>query len=213
MEASRIQLEALSRDEATSLVQALLAVDGLPDRLRDQVLDRAEGNPLFVEETIRMLIDRGMVVERDGRWVAADEDAEVEVPDTIEALVRARLDALPRDERALLQGAAVIGRTFQRSALATLMEEPVDAFLEQAVLRDFVSEEPAADPSYRFKHLVIRDVAYGSLPKARRADLHRRTVEWLDRLGGRPARGVRRDRGPPPGAGRPPAERARRPGR
>jgi predicted ATPase len=179
MEASRIQLEALSRDEAGALVRALLAVDGLPDRLRDQILDRAEGNPLFVEETIRMLIDRGVVVERDGAWVAADEHAEVEVPDTIEALVRARLDALPRDERALLQGAAVIGRTFQRSALATLMEEPVDAFLEQAVLRDFVSEEPAADPSYRFKHLVIRDVAYGSLPKARRADLHRRTVEWL----------------------------------
>ncbi len=179
MEASRIQLEALTRDEATSLVHALLAVDALPDRLRDQVLDRAEGNPLFVEETIRMLIDQGTVVERDGAWVAASELADVEVPETIEALVRARLDSLPRDERSILQGAAVIGRTFQRSALATLMEEPVDAFLEQAVLRDFVSEEPAADPSYRFKHLVIRDVAYGTLPKARRAALHRRTVEWL----------------------------------
>ncbi len=144
------------------------------------MLDRAEGNPLFVEETIRMLIDRGAVVERDGSLGRRRRGlAEVEVPDTIEALVRARLDSLPRDERAILQGAAVIGRTFQRSALATLMEEPVDAFLEQAVLRDFVSEEPAADPSYRFKHLVIRDVAYGSLPKARRADLHRRTVEWL----------------------------------
>ena len=179
MEASRLHLEALSREQATSLVHALLAEDGLPDRLRDQVLDRAEGNPLFVEETIRMLIDDGSVVERDGAWVAASELAEIEVPETIEALVRARLDALPRDERSILQGAAVIGRTFQRSALATLMEEPVDALLEQAVLRDFVTEEPAADPSYRFKHTVIRDVAYGSLPKARRAALHRRTVDWL----------------------------------
>ncbi len=179
MEASRLQLEALSREEAASLVHALLAVDGLPDRLRDQILDRAEGNPLFVEETIRMLIDQGAVVERDGAWVAADELAEVEVPDTIEALVRARLDSLPRDERAILQGAAVIGRTFRRSALASIMGEPVDAFLEQAILRDFVSEEPSADPSYRFKHLVICDVAYAALPKARRADLHRRTVEWL----------------------------------
>jgi class 3 adenylate cyclase/tetratricopeptide (TPR) repeat protein len=179
MEASRLQLEALSREEATSLVHALLAADGLPEDLRDRILDRAEGNPLFVEETIRMLIDQGAVVERDGAWVAANELVEVEVPETIEALVRARIDALPRDDRSILQCAAVIGRTFRRSALAALVDGPVDTFLDEAILRDLVSEEPAADPSYRFKHLVIRDVAYGSLPKARRAALHRRTVEWL----------------------------------
>jgi tetratricopeptide (TPR) repeat protein len=160
-------------------VGAILAVDGLPGVLREQILDRAEGNPLFVEETIRLLVERGAVVERDGEWVAGASIHEVEVPGSIEALVRARLDALPREERSVLQGAAVIGRVFQRSAVATLLEEPVDAQLEQAVLRDLVSEEPAVDPSYRFKHIVIRDVAYGSLPKARRADLHRRTVEWL----------------------------------
>ncbi|HJT63313.1 MAG TPA: hypothetical protein VJ839_00910, partial [Candidatus Limnocylindria bacterium] len=179
MEASRLQLEPLTREETTALVGALLAVDGLPEQLRGQVLDRAEGNPLFVEETIRLLIERGIVVERDGRWVAGAAIGELEVPETIEALIRARLDALPREERSVLQGASVIGRVFQRSAVAMLMEEPVDAQLEQAVLRDMVSEEPAADPSYRFKHIVIRDVAYGSLPKARRAALHRRTVEWL----------------------------------
>ena len=179
MEASRIQLEPLSRDEAASLVGALLAVDGLPDPLRDQILDRAEGNPLFVEETIRLLIERGSVVERDGQWVAAGPVGELEVPETVEALIRARLDALPRAERAVLQGASVIGRVFQRSAVATLMDEPVEALLEQAILRDMVSEEPAAEASYRFKHLAIRDVAYGSLPKARRAALHLRTVDWL----------------------------------
>jgi class 3 adenylate cyclase/tetratricopeptide (TPR) repeat protein len=179
MEASRLQLEPLTREEATALVGAILAVDGLPPMLREQILDRAEGNPLFVEETIRLLVERGAVVERDGQWVAAGSIGEVEVPGSIEALVRARLDALPREERSVLQGAAVIGRVFQRSAVATLLEEPVEAQLEQAVLRDLVSEEPAVDPSYRFKHIVIRDVAYGSLPKARRADLHRRTVDWL----------------------------------
>jgi class 3 adenylate cyclase/tetratricopeptide (TPR) repeat protein len=183
MEASRLQLEPLTRAETATLVGELLAVDGLPDRLRDQLLDRAEGNPLFVEETIRLLLERGVIVERDGRWVAGEEIGgeigELEVPETIEALVRARLDALPREERSVLQGASVIGRVFQRSALATLLEEPVDGPLEQAVLRDIVSEEPAEDPLYRFKHQVIRDVAYGALPKARRADLHRRTVDWL----------------------------------
>lgn len=179
MEATRLQLEPLTRDETTALVGAILAVDGLPAALREQILDRAEGNPLFVEETIRLLVERGAVVEREGRWVASGSIGEVEVPGSIEALVRARLDALPRDERSVLQGASVIGRVFQRSALATLLEEPVETQLEQAVLRDLVSEEPATDPSYRFKHIVIRDVAYGSLPKARRADLHRRTVDWL----------------------------------
>ncbi|MGH2483496.1 MAG: AAA family ATPase, partial [Candidatus Limnocylindria bacterium] len=89
MEASRLQLEPLSRDETASLVGALLHVEGLPAALRDQVLDRAEGNPLFVEETIRMLIDRGAVVERDGRWVAGEDIAQIEVPETIEALIRA----------------------------------------------------------------------------------------------------------------------------
>jgi class 3 adenylate cyclase/tetratricopeptide (TPR) repeat protein len=179
MEASRLQLEPLNRDETAALVRGLLHVEGLPDRLREQVLDRAEGNPLFVEETIRMLIDRHAVVERDGRWVASESVGEIEVPETIEALIRARLDTIPAEERTVLQGASVIGRTFQRSAVATLVEGPVERQLEQAVLRDMVTEEPSVEPSYRFKHILIRDVAYATLPKARRAELHRRVVDWL----------------------------------
>ena len=179
MEASRLQLEPLTREETATLVRSLLEVEGLPETLREQVLDRAEGNPLFVEETIRMLLERGAVVEREGRWVASESIGQIEVPDSIEALIRARLDALPREERSVLQGASVIGRVFQRSAVATLVDEPVERHLEQAVLRDIVTEEPAADPSYRFKHIAIRDVAYATLPKARRALLHQRVVEWL----------------------------------
>ncbi len=179
MEATRLQLEPLTREETSALVDALLTAGGLPPEFRQQVLDRAEGNPLFVEETVRMLLERGAIVEQDGHWVATDAVHEVAVPETIEALIRARLDALPREERSVLQGASVIGRVFQRSAVATLMDEPVETPLEQAVLRDIVTEEPADDPSYRFKHVIIRDVAYESLPKARRADLHQRTVAWL----------------------------------
>lgn len=179
MEATRLQLEPLTRDESASLVAALLHVEGLPPALRDQILDRAEGNPLFVEETIRMLIDRGAVVEEGGRWVAGASLGEIEVPESIEALIRARLDALPRGERTVIQGGAVIGRTFQRSAVATLVEGPVERHLEGAILRDIVTEEPSAEPAYRFKHILIRDVAYATLPKARRAELHQRVVEWL----------------------------------
>ncbi|MGH2483154.1 MAG: hypothetical protein ACRDE9_01700, partial [Candidatus Limnocylindria bacterium] len=93
--------------------------------------------------------------------------------------IRARLDALPREQRTVIQGGAVVGRTFQRSAVATLVDGPVEEHLEQAILRDIVTEEPSAEPSYRFKHILIRDVAYATLPKARRAELHRRVVDWL----------------------------------
>ncbi len=188
MEASRIQLEPLTREETATLVRSLLEVEDLPETLRQQVLDRAEGNPLFVEETVRMLIERGAVVEREGRWVASKSIGQIEVPDSIEALIRARLDTLPREERSVLQAASVIGRVFQRSAVATLVDEPVERHLEQAVLRDIVTEEPAADPSYRFKHIVIRDVAYATLPKARRAVLHRgwSSGSWAGRGIGEP---------------------------
>jgi tetratricopeptide (TPR) repeat protein len=134
-----------------------------------------------VEELVRMLIDQGVVVQREGRWVATGDAHLVAVPETVEAIIRARLDTLPRPERALLQVASVVGRTFERSAVAVLVGDgdPVDLLLEEAVLRDLVTEEVEPEPSYRFKHILIRDVAYASLPKARRADLHARVAAWL----------------------------------
>lgn len=128
-----------------------------------------------------MLIDRGIVIRQNGRWVAVPDAHDVAVPESIEAIIRARLDTLPRPERALLQIASVVGRIFERSAVATLVDdgEPIEPRLDDAVLRDLVTEEPVPEPSYRFKHILIRDVAYASLPKSRRADLHARVAEWL----------------------------------
>jgi class 3 adenylate cyclase/tetratricopeptide (TPR) repeat protein len=184
MEASRISLEPLTRDEATALIGELLHVEGLPVGLRERILDRAEGNPLFVEETIRMLIDRGAITHRDGRWVAGTGIEEVGVPDSIEALIRSRLDALPREALAVLQAGAVIGRVFQRDAVAGLTDETANSHLDDAVLRDLLTIEPGAPASYRFKHILIRDVAYATLPKARRAELHRAVIDWLARQAG-----------------------------
>jgi tetratricopeptide (TPR) repeat protein len=184
MEASRIMLEPLTEDEARVLLGALLAVDDLPVELRQRVLDRAEGNPLFVEEVVRMLIEEGLVERRGDRWVARPEAAEVRVPDSVEALIRARLDTLPVPERATLQAAAVVGRVFQRSAVAAIAPgpepSPLEQHLEDAILRDLITDERAPDePTFRFRHILIRDVAYATLPKARRADLHRGVAEWL----------------------------------
>jgi predicted ATPase len=183
VESTRILLEPLKPEESASLLSALLAVQDLPEPLVRRVLERSEGNPLFVEEVVRMLIDEGVVERQGERWVATATAAEVRVPETVEALIRARLDTLPRPERTLLQSASVVGRIFQHSAVAAIQDDGQDLrpHLEDAVLRDLISEErtPDPEPTYRFKHILIRDVAYASLPKARRADLHTRVADWL----------------------------------
>jgi len=184
METSRISLEPLSEEESRSLLAALLAVDDLPPELRQRVLDRAEGNPLFVEEVVRMLIEEGLVIRQGDRWQARREAADVRVPDSVEALIRARLDTLPSPERAVLQAASVVGRIFQQSAVAAISPEAERRFLqrhlEEAILRDLISEERVPDePTFRFRHILIRDVAYATLPKARRAALHLAVAEWL----------------------------------
>ena len=186
MEAARIHLEPLSEAESRSLLSALLTVDDLPAALRQRVLDRAEGNPLFVEEVVRMLIEEGVVEYTEGRWHARREAADVRVPDSIEALIRARLDTLPAPERRMLQAASVVGRVFQRSAVAAIDpahdtgRADIERHLEDAVLRDLITDERAPDePTFRFRHVLIRDVAYSTLPKARRAELHGLVADWL----------------------------------
>jgi predicted ATPase len=185
MEASRISLEPLTEEESRSLLGALLTVEDLPAALRQRVLDRAEGNPLFVEEVVRMLIEGGVVVRREGHWYATKAAADVKVPDSVEALIRARLDTLPAPERVLLQAGSVVGRVFQRSAVASIappdqVPPPLETHLEDAILRDIITEERSPDePTFRFRHILIRDVAYNTLPKARRAELHGAVARWL----------------------------------
>jgi class 3 adenylate cyclase/tetratricopeptide (TPR) repeat protein len=170
--ATSIELEPLDREDSEALVDALLADTELPAEIRDAVLEKTEGNPLFVEETIRM------VAEGDG-------DGRVRIPDTLQLLIAARIDTLPAGEKALLQRAAVVGRTFWRGALEYLSPEleDVDAPLEDLLLREFLLRESRStitgERAYRFKHVLIRDVAYAGLSKWARADLHRRFAEWL----------------------------------
>lgn len=184
MEGSRISLEPLTEAESRSLLGALLTVDDLPPELRQRILDRAEGNPLFVEEVVRMLIEEGVVERHGDHWVANKEASAVRVPESVEALIRARLDTLPAPERKVLQAASVVGRIFQRSAVAAISpsngDGPLDLHLEDAVLRDLITDERApTEPTFRFRHVLIRDVAYSTLPKARRAELHGAVADWL----------------------------------
>jgi class 3 adenylate cyclase/tetratricopeptide (TPR) repeat protein len=185
-QSSRITLEPLNRKESFALIEALLTVDGLPDRLRSEMIERADGNPLFVEELIRMLLDEGTIIQSGNRWIAVPTASEVRVPKTVEALIRARLDTLPRLERNALQAGSVIGRIFDRPMLDGLLDdtERLDAAVENLLLRDLISEETAEQghASYRFKHILVRDVAYATLPKARRAALHARVAHAMELL-------------------------------
>jgi len=165
-----LELEPLQPDESAELVAALTAELDLPIDV-DAVLAKSEGNPLFVEETVRMLAERPRAGER--------------VPDTLQALIAARIDRLPPAQRVALQRASVMGRIFMRGALVHLSPDIADIehSLEELLLRDLVVRESRAsisgEQAYKFKHVLIREVAYTALAKSARADLHQAFAEWL----------------------------------
>jgi predicted ATPase len=119
---TEIRLQPLSLEDSHVLVANLLQIDSLPMKTRDLVLARAEGNPFFVEEVIRMLIDRGAIVRDGNRWVATELVAGIEIPDTLHGLLLARIDRLPQESKRTLRVASVIGRQFGVTILERLLE-------------------------------------------------------------------------------------------
>ncbi|MBA3364988.1 MAG: AAA family ATPase, partial [Actinobacteria bacterium] len=173
LRATAIELEPLRPAESEQLVEALSSDLDLDSDALETLLRKTEGNPLFVEETIRML------TEQDGAGSAE------RIPDTVQALIAARIDRLPSAEKSLLQRAAVVGRVFWAGALAHLLPEREDLAqcLNDLVERDFLLRESrssiSGETAYRFKHVLIRDVAYAGISKFARAEHHRRFAEWL----------------------------------
>ena len=184
--ASLLWLDPLPPDDAGRLFDELLG-SALPARLRELVVARAEGNPFFVEELLGTLIDRGILAARNGGWETGDLPADFEIPDTVQAVVAARMDLLPPAEKAALQAAAVCGRMFWAGPLIELLDgaEPQFQLLED---RDFIRRRPGSslegEHEYVIKHALTREIAYASVPKARRAQLHARFAAWLERTGG-----------------------------
>jgi class 3 adenylate cyclase len=121
-----LRIDPLSEDDTRTLVANLLHIESLPQATRDHILTKAEGNPFFVEEVIRMLIDRGAIERRDDRWVATARVADVEIPDTLQGLLLARIDRLPPESKRTLRVAAVIGRQFGVTMLERLLEAPTE---------------------------------------------------------------------------------------
>jgi class 3 adenylate cyclase/tetratricopeptide (TPR) repeat protein len=174
---SSLYLEPLSTTEMETLLQGL--VPGLPDELRLRIRERAEGVPLYAVETVRMLLDRDLLVRHGSSYVPAGPIDILDVPDTLHALIAARLDGLAGDERRLLQAAAVLGKTFTIEALATLTARPVaelEPVLTALVRKEVLSLQ--ADPlspergQYGFLQELVRRVAYEMLSKHDRRARH-----------------------------------------
>lgn len=166
-----IDLGPLPEPETAVLLDALVGDAVLPPDVRRALLDKTEGNPLFVEETVRMLAERRVGVS-------------VRIPDTIQALIASRIDRLPPGSRSVVRHGALVGRVFWRGAVADL--DPaldVDTALSDLVDRQLLTREPVSSVSgetaFRFRHVLIRDVAYAGLAKGERARLHRVFAGWL----------------------------------
>jgi predicted ATPase/class 3 adenylate cyclase len=189
--ATTTSLEPLGDDDTRRLIGNLLGRGSLPTDVEGRIAATAEGNALFVEELLAMLVDERALEWDDGRWVVADDLAELTVPQEINAFLAARLEQLPPRERSVLVRASVEGAVFHTGALQELAPELSDASLADdlasLVRRDIIRPERsgfAGDEAYRFRHLLIRDAAYLSLAKSRRADLHERFAGWLERAAG-----------------------------
>jgi len=179
--ASLVHLEPLDEPDTQTLLSQLFGIADVPPPVASLIAERSAGNPLFCEEFLRMLIDAGYLELTDGRWKATRSLRDLPLPESIQSIVAARLDGLPPTEKITFQRASVIGEHFALDELLALDGEMGVA--PEALVRKGLFVADRDDPSgrsLRFKHLLIRDVAYGSLSKADRATLHDRVAALLE---------------------------------
>jgi predicted ATPase/class 3 adenylate cyclase len=212
-----IVLETLTSDETGDLISGLLDSNELPEVFYHSIQRRAEGNPFFVEEIVRMLIDQGVLVKQDGSWRVSEQNEAVlgelaspatppddtlidqhyvlpipRLPDTVQGVLAARIDLLSRVEKQLLQDAAIIGRTFWLQGLlelaADLDSRTILSTIETLIQHDFIVEGEKSlrspvphDRVFSFKHILIRDVVYNNIPRARRSQKHAQLALWIEK--------------------------------
>lgn len=188
---SRIDLEPLDAAGSSELLGNLLHIEELPESIRAQILDRSEGNPFYLEEVLRSLIDGGQVVREGEHWRATRAILEATIPDTLAGVLSSRIDRLPDATKRVAQTAAVIGRVFQHRVLESVLHsgplleriEHVEPHLATLSYEQLVREK-ARDPEreYIFKHALTCEAAYDLLLRSRRKDLHARCGSALELL-------------------------------
>jgi predicted ATPase/class 3 adenylate cyclase len=184
---SDLRLDPLSVEESAALVGNLLHVEDLPSALRERLLDHAEGNPFYVEELIRSLIDGGAIVQdaESGRWRAAPDVEDIAISDTLHGVLVARIDRLQEETRRILQLASVIGRVFLYRVLAEIAQQEREVAAHLLTLqRETLIREHARVPEleYAFKHQLTQEAAYSGILRQERRAYHRQVAESLERL-------------------------------
>ena len=169
MNAATVALAPLSNDETAALISALSERPLLEAATQTALLDRAGGNPLYAEQYVRMLAERGSA-----------ED--LPLPESVQGIIAARLDSLPLEEKAILQDAAVVGKVFWLGALGAT-EQQLHALQQKEFVQRARRSSVAGEIEFAFKHLLVRDVAYGQIPRSQRAQKHLRAAEWIESLG------------------------------
>ena len=191
LNATSVLLGPLSDEECDQLIANLLGQVDLVDEARMRILEAADGNPLFVEEMLGILIDDGLLVRRNDHWSATADLSAVSVPPTIHALLAARLDRLDERERAVIERASVEGKVFHLGGVVALLPDDMRAdvatHLSMLVRRELIRPERAlfiGEEAFRFRHLLIRDATYDAMPKETRSKLHERFAAWLEQKAG-----------------------------
>jgi class 3 adenylate cyclase len=190
LNATTLLLEPLADAEAARLLTVLAGPTVLPEPAAQRISEAAQGNPLFLEELLAALVEEGRLRRQDGQWEVADL-GDLRIPPTIQALLAARLDRLEDAERAVLERAAVAGQVFDQSAVVELsppsVRAQVPARLQALVRRELLRPAPArlaGDQGFQFRHLLLRDATYDSIPKQARAVLHELFAVWGERTAG-----------------------------
>jgi class 3 adenylate cyclase/tetratricopeptide (TPR) repeat protein len=184
--ANTINLSPLSSDETARLVSALLQTTVVPAELQHPILDRAEGNPLYAEEFVRLLKDKDLLLKKGTSWELR-EGAEVPFPDSVQALIAARLDTLGPDAKSLLADAAVVGKVFWAGAVAAMggrdLAEVTDTLRElsrKELVRPARRSSIEGEAEHAFWHILTRDVVYAQLPRTSRSSRHLAAADWIE---------------------------------
>ncbi|HZJ51848.1 MAG TPA: BTAD domain-containing putative transcriptional regulator [Actinomycetota bacterium] len=191
LNASSMTLAPLDEKESRTVLRNLLGAQDLDPEAAESIIDTAQGNPLFVEEIFAMLADRGALGHSEGSRRDVEAQGALSIPPTIQALIGARVDALGREERQVLEQASVVGVTFGETPVVELsvaaVAPQVPDLLAGLVRKDFVREGERPDgDGYAFRHNLVREVVYEAISKQRRADLHESLATWLEKLSERP---------------------------
>lgn len=179
---TELTLWPLTDEESRQLIKYLLRIEPMPKDLERLLLNRAEGNPLFLEEVLRSLIEDGTIAHKNGHWEITRSVTDINIPNTLQGVLTARIDRLEESVKRVLQVAAVIGRVFPRFVLAPIIndEEMLDKALEQLELADLISvhkREP--EPEYIFKHVLTYETAYNSMLHQQRQMIHRQIADFM----------------------------------